>query len=70
MDVDLPNRLRNKRLISGLTVYQLAIRIGVREQTIRRWECGQHNPDVLTAQRLAKILNSSIDEIWPIDKDT
>lgn len=40
----LPARIKAARIEAGLTQVQLALKIGVRERTIIRWESGTHKP--------------------------
>lgn len=38
--MDVKNMLRNKRIDLGLTMKDVAVRVGVSEATISRWESG------------------------------
>ena len=55
--------LRDLRKEAGLTVKQVAERLGVAEQTLYRYESGERGVMVITAYQLALIYGVGIDEV-------
>ena len=55
--------LRDLRKQAGLTVKQVAERLGVAEQTLYRYESGERGVMVTTAYQLALIYGVGIDEV-------
>lgn len=56
-------KIKKKREESGMTQQSLAEKLYVTRQAVSRWECGARCPDLLTAKKIAKILNVSLDEL-------
>jgi transcriptional regulator with XRE-family HTH domain len=56
-------RLRELRLARGLTQEQLARKIDVGLDAVRKWERGKRTPMLDMAKKLAEALECSIDEI-------
>ncbi len=56
--------LRQARLSAGLTQQALADRVGVVRPEIARWEAGGRVPRVDTAVRLARALDTTVEELW------
>lgn len=62
----LGSRIRAAREEAKLTQLELALKIGVRERTIIRWEKGQHAPRTeMTLWRVAKATRKSLDFFHP-----
>ncbi len=59
------NQLKNKRLLMGLTQVQVADKAGIAERSYQYIEAGERSPNVQTAKRLAKVLNSTVEELFP-----
>lgn len=55
--------LREIRERVGLSMGDVATKMGVVEHTISRWETGTRTPDVLSLKRLSEIYACSIDEL-------
>lgn len=51
------------RKMHQLTQEALAEQIGVTRQAIAKWEAGDSVPDLRTGQKLAEVLNVSLDEL-------
>ena len=51
------------RKIHQLTQEALAEKVGVTRQAIAKWEAGDSVPDLQTGQKLAEVLNVSLDEL-------
>ena len=62
------NNLKRQRLVVGqLTQQDLAERAGVTRQTIIAIEKGSFNPSVKLALKLAKILNTTVEELFILE---
>jgi DNA-binding XRE family transcriptional regulator len=48
-----------------LTQADLCSRLGLNESTYSRIELGLQMPDVITAQRIAALVGSTVAELWP-----
>lgn len=57
-------RLKTYRLLSGMTQEQLALRVGVRRETIMRLEKAQYNPSLKLAIDLSRAVKAPIEEIF------
>ncbi|HAT2016930.1 TPA: helix-turn-helix domain-containing protein [Legionella pneumophila] len=57
----LPKRLKEARLVAGLSQRQLGIAAGIDEFSasprINQYETGKHTPDFTTLKQLAKVLS-------------
>jgi len=60
-----PNRIKEIRESRGLTAFQIAERIGVRDVTVYRYESGDTIPSLPVAQKLADALDCTLDELFP-----
>ncbi len=69
MQVTMPIRTRIKELRArhNLTQEELAERVGVTRQTMLYLEKGKYNPSLLLANRVAKVLESAIENVFLID---
>ncbi len=61
--VDFGKRVKSFRLRKNFTQKEIALRIGVSEQAISKWENGECLPDVYNLKLLAQILNISVDSL-------
>jgi DNA-binding XRE family transcriptional regulator len=59
-----PNAIREYRLKMGWTQRQLAKHIGCSKSAIGDWELGLSRPDVVTAVRMAKKLNTLTEALY------
>ncbi len=66
--VEFGEKVKQVREEQGLTQQSLAERLYVTRQAVSRWECGARYPDLLTAKKLAVILNVSLDELLSGEK--
>ena len=57
-------KLKDLRDYHGISQRELARRIGVGKTTISEIERGDRLPNVLTAIRLARALETTVEEIW------
>lgn len=63
----MKNRIKELRAISGLTQQDLAIKAGVRRETIVFLEKGKYNPSLKLAYDISQIFNKTIEEIFIFD---
>lgn len=57
-------KLKDLRDYHGISQRELARRIGVGKTTISEIERGDRLPNVLTAIRIARALETTVEEIW------
>lgn len=63
-----PNeRLRLARQLRGLSGYELARRVGVSRDVVRRWEKGEVNPCLGSLARLCRALEVSADWVLGLE---
>ena len=60
-------RLKQCRLLKGLTQEQLAAQVGVRRETIMRLEKAQYNPSLKLAIDISRAVDAPIEEIFLFD---
>ena len=60
----MKTRVKEFRARHDLTQEQLAVKVGVRRETIVFLEKGKYNPSLKLAHDVAKALESTIDEIF------
>jgi putative transcriptional regulator len=61
------NRIRELRFSNGeMTQQDLATQIGVARQTIIAMEQGRFSPSLESALRLARVFNTSVDDIFTL----
>ena len=65
----MKTRIKELRARHNLTQEQLAEKIGVRRETILFIESGKYNPSLKLAFKIAKELESKIDEIFFYEDD-
>jgi putative transcriptional regulator len=65
----MENKIRYYRFITGeMTQQQLAEKAGVSRQTIIAIEKGAFNPSVKLALKLSKILNTTVESLFYLEK--
>ena len=64
----MKTRIKEFRAKLDLTQKMLAEKVNVRRETIVFLEKGKYNPSLLLAYRLAKALNTSIEELFIFDE--
>ena len=64
---DFGARLQKTRNLSGLTQEQLAKKLGISKQTISSYESNVKKPSILTARKLARALNCSLDYLLGLE---
>lgn len=66
---NLINKLKQYRTEHGLTQSQLAEQVHVSQRTILSLEKGQYKPSILLAYRLALLFNTSIEDLFCLEKN-
>ena len=61
--MEFGEKLKQLREEKGMTQQTIAEKLYVTRQAVSRWECGARYPDLLTAKKIAQILNASLDEM-------
>ena len=56
----MADRLRVARVRSGLSQAELAVRVGVGQQAISRYETGERSPDAEMIARIERVLGESV----------
>jgi len=62
-------RMKELRARHDMTQAELAMRVGVRRETINFLERGRYNPSLKLAHAVAKALETTIDELFIFDDD-
>ena len=62
-------RIKELRARYNLTQDELADQVGVTRQTMLYLEKGKYNPSLVLAYKVAKALNSTIEEVFEIDEE-
>ena len=57
--------LKKMREAKNLTQQKLAEQTDIAVRTYKYYESGERVPDVRTAQKIAKALNATVDELFP-----
>jgi DNA-binding XRE family transcriptional regulator len=63
-------RIKELRARYNLTQDELADMVGVTRQTMLYLEKGKYNPSLVLAYKVAKALNSTIEEVFEIVEET
>ncbi len=61
-------RLREIRLMRGMTQEELARAVGVSRQTINYIERGKYKPSVMLALKLSEILKVGVEELFELEE--
>ena len=63
----MKTHIKELRARYDLTQEELADKVGITRQTLLYLEKGKYNPSLLLAHRIARALNSTIDEVFILD---
>jgi putative transcriptional regulator len=66
----MQTRIKEYRIRHNLTQEELAKKVGVRRETIVFLEQGKYNPSLKLAHDVAKILHSTIDDLFIFEDDS
>ena len=61
--MEFGEKVKKIREEKGMTQQTMAEHLYVTRQAVSRWECGARYPDLLTAKKISKILDVSLDEL-------
>ena len=64
---DIRTRIKELRARYDLTQEQLAIKVGVRRETIVFLEKGKYNPSLKLAHDIARVFETTIEEVFLFD---
>lgn len=67
MDGQFRCDLKKYRILAGLTQEDLAVRVGVRRETIIRLEAGRYNPSLKLAIALSRAVDAPIEALFIFD---
>ena len=62
-------RIKEYRARYNMTQEELARRVGVRRETIVFLEKGKYNPSLKLAYRIAKVFNTTIEDLFVLDDE-
>ncbi len=65
----IKTRIKELRARYNLTQDELAEKVGVTRQTMLYLEKGKYNPSLLLAYRVAKVLKSTIEDVFIIEDE-
>ena len=65
----MKTRIKEYRAKYNMTQEELARRVGVRRETIVFLEKGKYNPSLKLAYRIAKVFNTTIEDIFLFDDE-
>mgnify|MGYP002295246432 CR=1 FL=1 len=63
----MKNKIAEFRKAQNLTQRQLAEKLNIYYQVFQRWENGERAPTVETALRLARVLNTTVEELFQLE---
>lgn len=62
------NRIREYRKMHGLSQMELAKMLNISQGSLSGYETGRYTPDIETMQRITKLFDVSMDELFGIEK--
>jgi DNA-binding XRE family transcriptional regulator len=62
--------LKRYRQLAGLTQEELALRVGIRRETVIRLEAERYNPSIKLALELARAVGAAVEEIYYLEEET
>ena len=66
--IEMRTRIKEFRARYNMTQEELAKKVGVRRETIVFLEKGKYNPSLKLAYKVAKVLNTTIEELFIFDE--
>lgn len=60
----MENKIREFRKAKGMSQTELSEKLGVSQQTLSSWETGQNEPLTFNAICLAKLLGTTVEELF------
>ena len=65
----MPNPIKEARISKGLRQKELAERLGVSSVAVCRWEQGKTFPNAKRLKTVAKVLDTTVEELLPEGKE-
>lgn len=65
----MENRIKQLRQRLGITQEEFAERLGVSRQTVVSLEKGKYNPSVVLGFRIARVFNTTIEDIFIMEEE-
>ena len=65
----IKTRIREYRARLGMSQEELALRVGVRRETIGNLEKGKYNPSLVLAWNIARVIGVTIEEIFEVTEE-
>lgn len=65
----IKNRIKEYRARFDMKQEELALKVGVRRETIGNLEKGKYNPSLVLAWNIAKVFDVTIEEIFTVEED-
>ena len=65
----IKTRIREYRARLGMSQEELALRVGVRRETIGNLEKGKNNPSLVLAWNIARVFGVTIEEIFEVTEE-
>lgn len=62
----IENKLKEIRKKEGLTQIEIARKANITPMSYQRYEAGKRVPNTYTSQLIAKILNSTVEDLFPL----
>lgn len=63
----IKNRIKEYRARFDMKQEELAVKVGVRRETIGNLEKGKYNPSLVLAWNIAKVFNATIEDIFTVE---
>ena len=65
----IKTRIREYRARLGMSQEELALRVGVRRETIGNLDKGKYNPSLVLAWNIARVFGVTIEEIFEVTEE-
>ena len=60
----METKIKERRLALGFTQLEIVESVGITRQSYWRYESGQRVPDAMTAKRIAKVLETTVEKLF------
>ncbi len=65
----IKSRIREYRARFNIKQEELALKVGVRRETIGNLEKGKYNPSLVLAWNIAKVFGVTIEDVFTVEED-
>ena len=65
----IKNRIRKYRARFNIKQEELALKVGVRRETIGNLEKGKYNPSLVLVWNIAKVFGVTIEDVFTVEED-